>query len=94
VLLADANEKLKRLYRLVENGLTDLDEVLQDRLNSLKADRDWAKAVLERAKEQPGTQIEIDPALIGRFGNAMRENFTTGSIPSKKAYLQSLIDVI
>ena len=90
----DADEKLKRLYRLVEDGLTDLDEVLQDRLNALKADRDRAKAALERAKEQAGSYIEIDPALIERFGRTMRENFSTGSVPFRKAYLQSLIDVI
>ena len=38
--VTDAEDKLKRLYRLVEDGVTDLDDVLKDRLNSLKADRD------------------------------------------------------
>jgi site-specific DNA recombinase len=90
----DADDKLKRLYRLVEDGLTDLDEVLKDRLNTLKADRDLAKAALERAKEHSASQIQIDPALIERFGRTMRENFSTGSVPFRKAYLQSLIDVI
>jgi hypothetical protein len=28
--VVDAEDKLKRLYRLVENGLTDLDEVLRN----------------------------------------------------------------
>ena len=92
--VTDADDKLKRLYRLVEDGLTDLDEVLKDRLNALKADRDRAKAALERAKEQSASPIQIDPALIERFGRTMRENFTTGSVPFRKAYLQSLIDVI
>jgi hypothetical protein len=32
--------------------------------------------------------------LIERFGRTMRENFTTGSVPFRKAYLQSLINVI
>ena len=41
--VTDAEDRLKRLYRLVEEGLTDLDEVLKDRLNNLKADRDRAK---------------------------------------------------
>src|SRR5262245_31449632 len=41
--VADAEDTLKRLYRLVEDGVTDLDEVLKDRLNSLKAERDRAK---------------------------------------------------
>ncbi len=92
--VSDAEEKLKRLYRLVEDGLTDLDEVLKDRLNTLKADRDRAKAALERAKEHSTSQIQIDPELIERFGRIMRENFTTGSITFRKAYLQSLIDII
>jgi site-specific DNA recombinase len=92
--MVDAEDKLKRLYRLVEDGLTDLDEVLKDRLNTLKADRDRAKAALERAKEQSDSHIQIDPVLIERFGRTMRENFTTGSVPFRKAYLQSLIEVI
>jgi site-specific DNA recombinase len=48
--VTDADEKLKRLYKLVEDGITELDDVLKDRLNSLKADRERAKAALERAR--------------------------------------------
>ena len=39
-------------------------------------------------------QIQIDPALIERFGRMMRENFSIGSVPFRKAYLQSLIEGI
>ena len=92
--MVDADDKLKRLYRLVEEGLTDLDEVLKDRLNTLKMERDRAQAALERAKRHSSSPIQMDPALIERFGRTMRENFTTGSVPFRKAYLQSLIDVI
>ena len=92
--VTDADEKLKRLYGLVENGLTDLDEVLKDRLKTLKADRDRAKAALERAKEHLAPQIRIDPALIEQFGRTMSENFRTGSVPFRKAYLQALINII
>jgi site-specific DNA recombinase len=49
--VADAGDKLSRLYRLVEEGLTDVDEVLTDRLNTLKSDRDRAKIALQRLKE-------------------------------------------
>lgn len=90
----DAVEKLKRLYRLVEDGLTDLDDVLKDRLNTLKAERDGAMAALERAKEQVAPDIKIDPGLIERFGRTMQENFSSGSIPFRKAYLRALVDVI
>jgi site-specific DNA recombinase len=92
--VTDAEEKLKRLYRLVEDGITDLDEVLKDRLNTLKADRDQARAALERTKEHLSPQIRIDPALIERFGRMMQEHFTSGSVPFRKAYLQSLITAI
>jgi site-specific DNA recombinase len=92
--MTEADDKLKRLYRLVEDGLTDLDEVLKNRLSTLKADRDRAQTALERAKEHSASRIQIDPALIERFGRTMRENFTTGSVPFRKAYLQSLINVI
>jgi site-specific DNA recombinase len=92
--VTDADQKLKRLYSLVEDGLTDLDEVLKDRLDILKAQRDRAKAALERAKEHLAPQIRIDPALIERFGRSMRENVSTGSVPFRKAYLQALINVI
>jgi hypothetical protein len=44
-----------------------------------------AKAALERAKEHVGAPIQIDPALIERFGRTTRENFNTGSEPFRKA---------
>jgi site-specific DNA recombinase len=92
--VTDAEDKLKRLYRLVEEGLTEVDEVLKDRLTALKADRDRAKDALGRAKEHSASRIRVDPALIERFGRTMRENFSTGSVPFRKAYLQSFINVI
>jgi site-specific DNA recombinase len=92
--MADAEDKLRRLYELVEKGLTDIDEVLKERLDVLKADRDRAKAALERAKDDLVAPITIDPALVERFARTMREHFSTGSVPFRKAYLRSLIDVI
>jgi site-specific DNA recombinase len=92
--VTDVEDKLKRLYRLVEDGITDLDDVLKDRLNNLKAERDRAMAALEAAKYQIAPEIRIDPALIERFGRSMREKFTIGSVSFRKAYLQSLIDTV
>ena len=74
--------------------MTDLDDVLTDRLNSLKAGRDRAKAAFEAAKVQIGPAIRIDPAIIERFGRGMRGKFTSGSVPFRKAYLQSLVDLV
>jgi hypothetical protein len=92
--VSEAEDKLKRLYKLVEDGVAEVDDVLKDRLNALKAERDTTKAALERAKASGGAPILIDPALLERFGRNMREQFTSGSIPFGKAYLRSLIDVI
>jgi site-specific DNA recombinase len=92
--VTDAEDRLKRLYRLVEDGVTDLDDLLKERLDRLKADRDRGRAALEATKTRQGADIRIDPALIESFGRTMRENLTTGSAPFRKAYLRSLIDVI
>ncbi|MEY9387564.1 site-specific DNA recombinase [Bradyrhizobium japonicum] len=92
--VTDADDKLKRLYKLIEDGVTEIDDVLKDRLNTLKADRDRSKAALERAKSHSSNAIRIDPALLERFGRTMRENFVAGSIPFRKAYLQSLVSVV
>jgi site-specific DNA recombinase len=89
-----AEEKLKRLYRLVEEGVTDLDDVLKDRLSNLKAERDRAKAALDRAGAHAVPIIQIDPARIQRFGELMRHNLTNGSVPFRKAYLRSIIDTV
>jgi site-specific DNA recombinase len=91
---AEVDEKLARLYRLVEDGLTDLDDVLRGRLDTLKMERDRAKAALERAKENAASQIQVDPALVERFSRVMKENFATGSVPFRKAYMQSLVGSI
>jgi hypothetical protein len=80
--------------RLINDGMTYLDEILKDWLITLKAERDRANAALDRARPYAGSPIQIDPALIEQFGRTMRENFRTGSVPFRKAYLQSLIDVI
>jgi site-specific DNA recombinase len=43
------NERLRRLYKLVEDGATEMDDVLKDRITALKADRGRAQAALDRA---------------------------------------------
>jgi site-specific DNA recombinase len=88
-----AEDKLRRLYALVEDGVTNLDEVLKARLAGIKADRDRARIALERIKGQ-SPAASIDSARIDRFGSVMRENITTGDIPFRKAYLRWLIDAI
>jgi site-specific DNA recombinase len=68
--VTEAEDKLKRLYRLIEDGVTDLDDVLKDRLNNLKAERDRAKAALDRAGAHAVPIIQIDPARIRCSANS------------------------
>jgi site-specific DNA recombinase len=51
--------KLRRRFALVEDGVTDLDEVLKVRLADIKTDRDRARSVVERIKGQsPAAHID------------------------------------
>jgi DNA invertase Pin-like site-specific DNA recombinase len=90
----DANERLRRLYKLVEDGVTAMDEVLKDRIGALKADRDRAQAALDRARAGMRPSVDISPVLVERFGETMREKLTTGEVPFRKAYLGSIVDRI
>jgi site-specific DNA recombinase len=92
--IAQADDKLRRLYKMVEDGVTDLDDVLGDRLAVLKSGREHAKAALERIKAQSAPQIALEPDQIERFGSFMRERITEGETTFRKAYLRSIIDAI
>jgi site-specific DNA recombinase len=68
----EVNAKLKRLYDVIENGVTDLsDLMLKDRITELKAIRVQARADAERAEgaiERLGANITTRPSrpLPGR----------------------------
>jgi site-specific DNA recombinase len=88
-----AEDKLKRLYAMVENGLTELDDILKDRIAALKSDRDQAVEALARIKLRPKLH-SFNAQAIERFGKIMRDNITSGPIPFRKAYIKSVIDRI
>lgn len=62
---------------MVEDSLTDLDDILEDRIASLKSDRDRARDALDRIKVRPKL-TSFDPQTIERFGQIMREDITSG----------------
>jgi site-specific DNA recombinase len=89
--VAAAEDKLKRLYAMVENGIAELDDILKDRIAALKGDRDRAKEALDRIRIRPKSHA-FDAQALERFGNLMRENITSGPIPFRKAYIKSVVD--
>jgi DNA invertase Pin-like site-specific DNA recombinase len=88
----EAHERLRRLYTLVEEGSAAADDVLQNRITALRADRDRARAALERAQTTMRPPVDVTPIVIERFGQTMRENLTTGEILFRKTYLGSIVD--
>jgi DNA invertase Pin-like site-specific DNA recombinase len=89
---ADADERLRRLYALVEDGQSDLDDLLKKRISAIRLDRQIAYETLERARVSRRGQIVLDASHIEAFGRLMRERLTTGGIPFRKAYLGSIMD--
>lgn len=92
--ITDAEDKLKRLYKMVEDGIAEMDGILKERIATLKLDRERNQAALDRIRANAEPAAGIAPDVIERFGRAMRENITTGEIPFRKAYLRSIIDRI
>jgi site-specific DNA recombinase len=86
----EADERLRRLYRLIEVGLAEIDNILKDRIIALKGDRDRARSALDRAKEGARSAMPISPAVVERFGQTMREKMTTGEVPFRKPILRRL----
>lgn len=55
----DAADKLKRLYRMVEDGVAELDDILRERIASLKLDRERAQTTRDRIQIQATPAVEI-----------------------------------
>jgi len=92
--ITQTDEKLRRLYQMVEDEVTDLDDVLRDRLATLKSERERARAALEHIKVQTAPQITLEADQIERFAVFMREKITEGEPPFRKAYLRSIVEAI
>jgi site-specific DNA recombinase len=90
--VADADERLRRLYRVIEDGVAELDGQLKERIGGLRAGRDAAATALARLKTGSRDSIRITPELIGQFSASMREHLASGDIAFRKAYLGSLVD--
>jgi predicted nuclease with TOPRIM domain len=89
---AKADEKIRRLYRMVEDGMTEMDELLAERLSVLKAEREKAKAALERAQFQTRPEIILQADDIQRFSRFMSEKITSGDSAFRRNYLRSIIE--
>jgi hypothetical protein len=89
---SEADAKLKRLYDAIENGVTDLsDLMLKDRIAELKAIRDQARADTERAEgaiERQGPTITAQSIKV--FARTARKRMRTESGGYRRDYLHAL----
>jgi hypothetical protein len=46
----EADERLRRVYKAMEDGIAEMDDILRDRITALKADRDREHGALARAR--------------------------------------------
>jgi site-specific DNA recombinase len=92
--LTDADERLRRLYRSIEDGIVELDEILRERTAALKSQRERAKAALDHARAQCGTAAAIDAHKIDAFARLMNDKLGAADTNTRKAYIRSIIDAV
>jgi site-specific DNA recombinase len=89
--LIQKNEKLKRLYTAIEDGIVELDQQLKERIQALKAEREIVQTSLDRIAVQAHARAAITPARLESFSRVMNEKLDCGDVQAKKAYLRSVI---
>jgi DNA invertase Pin-like site-specific DNA recombinase len=90
----ETEERLRRLYKIVEDGREQVDDILRVRIADLRLAREKALGALERVRSATRAVEDISPIVIERFTRTMREKLSTGNVSFRKAYLGSLIDRI
>lgn len=89
--VATAELKLKRLYQSIANGIVELDDLLGEQITILKAEREKAKAALDKATAQGAGAVTIDPGKVEAFSRLMTNLLSNGETPALKAYLRAIL---
>ena len=90
----NAEDKLRRLYKLIEDGVAEMDDLLKERITALKNDRDRSREALSRAKGNVKAKSEVTEDAVAKFGDLMRQKLQEGDTPARKAWLTSIVDRI
>ncbi|QRM56398.1 recombinase family protein [Sinorhizobium sp. BG8] len=83
--------KLARVYRMVEEGDIALDEILKERIVSLRGQNEQTALALELARGQVALQPIITKDAISEFATVMRTNIAEGEMSFRKAYFRSVV---
>jgi site-specific DNA recombinase len=90
----NAEDKLRRLYGLSEDGVAEMDDLLEERITALKHDRDRSKEALSRARGNVKAKSEVTEEVVAKFSELMRQKLREGHTPARKAWLTSIVDRI
>ncbi|MCJ1901234.1 MULTISPECIES: recombinase family protein [Paracoccus] len=91
--LADAEDRLKRLYQAIENGIADsADPTLKDRIAAIRTERDIAQVAFDRAVAEMQPEARVTAEKIASFVDVMRANVLDGAVPFRRAWLRAMID--
>lgn len=92
--VTECEDQLRRLYRSIEDRIIELDDILRERIATLKSQRDQAKTALDRARAQCSTAMAIDAIKIDAFARLMNEELDTGNTHARKTYIRSVVDAV
>ncbi|MBE7733257.1 recombinase family protein [Devosia faecipullorum] len=90
----DADERLRRLYKLVEDGIAEMDAPLGERIGELQKERNLAKGALDRARNLASARSTITADKITAFAKLMREKLSTGDVVFRKNYLRTILGAV
>lgn len=58
----NAEDKLRRLYKLIEDGVAEMDDLLKERITALKTGRNRSREALARARGNVNAKSEVTEA--------------------------------
>ncbi len=86
---------LNRLYEAVERGLIPMDDMLGQRVQALKAQRESVLGEMARSKQAEASPLSaLSNAQLAAFATSMRSRLLDRSNGFPKAYLQALVSEI
>lgn len=88
--VSTTEQKLKRLYQSIADGIVELGE----QITILKAQREKAKAALDKETAQGAGAIIIDPGKVEAFSRLMTNLLANSETPALKAYLRAILDKV
>lgn len=92
---AEADVKLGRLYKAIEEGVIDAtDPTLKERTVALREARDRAAEALDYARRSMADAVTIDPAAVETFTRLARERLLDGEVAARKACIGAVVDAV